>query len=86
MTVCTLDRCRCPACGVTELLLRAKFPAADRERITVTASDLGSCSYPYLATVRVDGTEVYRIHARPDEVFAADVLADIERRLRADAR
>lgn len=84
---CTVDRCVCPTCGVTQALLRAKLLARgvsklDTPRLTVTACDFHGGAYPYIASVRVDGREVYRIHARPDEVFAEDVMADIISALR----
>jgi hypothetical protein len=85
---CTLDLCRCPTCGVVEALLRAelaenhKVRDFDVKRVHVRANDFAGGAHPYLASVRVDGREVYRIHARPDEVFAHDVLEDIVKALR----
>lgn len=84
---CTLDRCVCPTCGVTEVLLRAalsrrKVRNFDLKRVTLRANDFAGGAHPHVASVRVDGVEVYRIHARPDEVFAADVMQDIENALR----
>lgn len=80
--------CSCPTCGVTLPLLRIALKlrgfASDelRRRVTLHPFDCGSAAYPYVASVRVDGREVYRIHHRPDEVFASDVLNDLEAALR----
>lgn len=80
---CTLDRCRCPACGAAELILRTYIPTAeDRARVTVRATDFAGSAYPYVASVRVDGREVYRIHDRPDECLAPDVIQDVLKALR----
>lgn len=74
--------CSFPTRGVVETLLRAEFPPDDSGRITVETTACGDGSYPFLASVRVDGREVYRILSEPDEVFAADVLADLAAALR----
>ena len=85
--VCPIDRpCGCPTCGVTAVLLRLRmrrrgFTDEDAARLTVRAGGLGG-GHTHIASVRVDGREVYRIVNRPDEVFAEDVLADLERALR----
>lgn len=85
---CAIDgACSCPTCGVTAILLRAALFRRgvlldDTKRITVRANDFRGGAHPYVASVRVDGAEVYRIHRNPDEVFEADVLDDIERALR----
>lgn len=85
--VCTLDRCRCPTCGVTELVLRSalrsrRVPQGDLPRVTVRANDFAGGAYPYVASVRVDDKEVFRIHARPDEALEPDVVRDVIRALR----
>jgi hypothetical protein len=84
---CSLDRCRCPTCATTELLLRTALirrgvRQEDTKRVALRAFDCGSAAYPYLASVRVDGREVYRVEQRPDEVFAPEVLDDITKALR----
>ena len=84
---CTLKRCRCSTCGATEVLLRAMLARRgvrdfDAKRVFVRANDFAGGAHPYLASVRVDGREVYRIHERPDEVFAEDVMEDIIKALR----
>lgn len=83
---CALERCICPTCGVTTLLLRTALirrgvSQADSKRVAVRANDFRGAAHPYLASVRVDGMEVARIQHRPDEALAEDVLHDIERRL-----
>lgn len=83
---CTLDRCRCPTCEAAEMILRASLiahyvPKEDRERVTVRANDFAGAAYPYLASVRVDGREVYRINARPDECLDPEVIEDVIRAL-----
>jgi hypothetical protein len=85
--VCEPFRCRCPTCGTAELLLRTKllargYPKEDRARVSIQATACGDGSYPFIASVRVDGREVYRIMNAPDEVFAEDVLEDITKALR----
>jgi hypothetical protein len=83
--VCPVGGCRCPTCRMTELVLRSVLKSdgfTDTDRVTIRATTCGDGSYPYLASVRVDGNEVYRIHDRPDEVFADDVLEDITKALR----
>ena len=72
--VCTLDRCVCPTCKTTEVLLRAKLGT---DRVTIITNDFRGAAHPYIASVRVDGKEVYRIQRRPDEIFTPDVLRDI---------
>lgn len=80
--------CWCPTCGATFILLlavlkRRGFSSDElRRRVVVRPFDCGSAAYPYVASVRVDGREVYRIHNRPDEVFEMDVLNDLETALR----
>jgi hypothetical protein len=75
--------CRCPTCGMAELVLRSVLRLqGDVQRITIRASACGDGSYPFLASVRVDGREVYRIMNSPDEVFQTDVLEDITAALR----
>jgi hypothetical protein len=79
--------CSCPTCGVAQLLLHSALEKRrvrdfDIKRVTIRACDFAGGAYPYIASVRVDGREVYRIHARPDEVFAPDVLDDIVKALR----
>jgi hypothetical protein len=88
MKHCTMGRCRCRTCAVTEALLRSELMVKhkardfDARRVTVRANDFAGGAHPYIATVRIDGREVYRIHDRPDEVFAPDVLDDIIKGLR----
>lgn len=87
MKHCTLDRCRCQTCGVTEAILRSalrsrKVPQEDLVRVTVRANDFAGGAHPYVASVRVDDREVYRIHARPDEALTPEVVADVIRALR----
>jgi len=86
--VCPDGRCACPTCGVVRELLRGNLVSRgatrlDAQRVTVEASNLGSCSHPYLASVRVDGREVYRIETDPDEALDPSVMDDIERALGA---
>lgn len=84
---CSPDRCICPTCAATALLLRVSLvkrgaSLADAKRVLVHANDFAGAAHPYVASVRVDGQEVYRIHDRPDEVFAPDVIRDIQKALR----
>lgn len=83
---CTLERCVCPTCGVTELLLRSALaqvvPDFNPSRVTIWTNDFRGGAYPYIATVRVDDVEVYRIHQQPDEVFGREVMADLRTALR----
>lgn len=89
--VCPIDRpCSCPTCGITTMLIRSKlrkdgFSEDDARRVTVRGNDFRGAAHPYIASVRVDDREVYRIHERPDEALDAEVLADLERRLRCSA-
>jgi hypothetical protein len=81
---CPTGGCSCPSCGATTLLLRGALIRrgvnhAETKRVVIEPSMCGDGSYPFLASVRVDGREVYRIERRPDEVFAPDVLDDIVR-------
>ena len=41
-----------------------------------------AASYPYLASVRVDGREVYRVHADLGEVLDIEIVEDVEQALR----
>src|SRR5690349_25000587 len=75
--------CTCPTCGVTFKLLEAALrkrgvSPEDTKRVSINPTGFGGASHPYLASVRVDGQEVYRIMDRPDEALAADVLRDVE--------
>jgi hypothetical protein len=87
---CPLDApCRCPTCGVTTLLLRSKLrlrglEEPDVKRVTVEGADFRGGAYPYIASVRVDGQEVFRIYRRPDEALEEDAIRDIERRLKGE--
>lgn len=80
------ERCGCPTCGVVQVVLRSALAsrgvsAADTRRVEVRGFDFGCAAYPYIATVEVDGRQVYRIHAMLNEVLAEDVLHDIEQAL-----
>lgn len=83
--VCAIDGpCRCPTCGIVEVLLHGKlvalgFTRNEAERVSVSAS---TGIHPALASVRVDGAEVYRIEREPDEALHPDVLSDIINRLK----
>lgn len=77
--------CTCPTCGLTTALLRSELSGrgwdrADTLRVATIAPT--EASYPHLASVRVDGVEVYRVHADLAEVLDPEVLADIEAALR----
>jgi hypothetical protein len=81
--VCRIDgACRCPTCGLVTEVVRGNMVArgwsreAVQRRITVRAPD--EASYPYVASVRVDEREVYRVMDDLAEVFKGDVLDDIE--------
>ena len=84
--VCKIDgRCRCPTCGVVEAVLHGTlvargFSRVEAERVTVGPGGLGGGN-DYLASVRVDGREVYRIERNPDEALDPAVIDDIERAL-----
>ena len=86
-TSCPLDGpCGCPTCGVTALLLQGRlrqhgWSLTDIKRVHLQGSPLAGGT-PYIASVRVDGREVYRIERRPDEVFQPAVFDDIQRSLR----
>ena len=81
--VCPIDRpCSCPTGGVTTLLVRGRlrsrgFSEKDAKRVTVRGNDFRGGAHPYLASVRVDGVEVYRIDERPDEALSDEVVSDI---------
>jgi hypothetical protein len=49
----------------------------DVQRITTTAP-LAPAAYPYVASVRVDKREVYRVHADLAEVLDGEVLDDVD--------
>lgn len=74
--------CECRTCGLTTQLVRGKLVAKgwsreDAKRVT-TRPPTEASSYPYLASVRVDGREVYRVHADLAEAADPEVIADIE--------
>lgn len=84
---CTTGGCVCPTCEAAGLVLRAKLLARgvrseDAKRVQLRANDFRGGAHPYLASVRVDGREIYRIMQRPDEALADEVLEDIQRALR----
>jgi hypothetical protein len=87
--ICAIDGpCRCPTCSIVEMLVHSELTGAgysrnQAERVTVGAANFDGASYPYLASVRVDGREVYRIMRTPDEALAADVMDDIKTALEA---
>lgn len=85
---CPIDAevCCCPTCGLTTQLVRGKLVSRgwsreDAARVT-TAPPTEAASYPYIASVRVDGREVYRVHSDLAEAADADVMGDIEAALK----
>lgn len=79
--VCHDFECRCPTCGMVNEVIRGNMVARgwsreDTKRIT-TAPAAEGASYPYIASVRVDGQEVYRVLKDLAEVLDGDVLDDI---------
>lgn len=73
--------CRCPTCGVATQLIRGRLVARgwsqeDAKRVVTTPPS--DASYPYLASVRVDGRETYRVLKDLAEVLDGDILDDIE--------
>lgn len=77
--------CECRTCGAVTQLVRGKLVSRgwsreDAARVA-TAPPLAA-SYPYLASVRVDGAEVYRVHSDLAEATDPEVIADVEAALR----
>ena len=73
--------CECRTCGAVTQIVRGKLVSKgwsrDDTKRVVTGPPLDA-SYPYLASVRVDGAEVYRVHADLAEATNPEVIADIE--------
>ena len=74
--------CVCRTCGTVTAIIRGKLASrgwhgADLKRV-VTRPPTEAASYPYLAAVRVDGAEVYRVVRDLAEATDPDVIADIE--------
>lgn len=74
--------CHCRTCGLTTQLVRGKLVSKgwsreDAARV-ITVPPREDCSYPYLASLRVDGQEVYRVHADLAEATDPDVIRDVE--------
>lgn len=77
--------CACPTCGVATQMLRGEMVSRgwDRaEAARIVTFPPVSDAHPHLASVRVDGREVYRVHADLAEVMEPDVLDDVEAALR----
>jgi hypothetical protein len=79
--------CTCPTCGVVNARLRAElmrrgWSKAAVHHVHIEGYDCRGAAHPYLASVRVDGVEVYRVERDLAEAIDPDVLDDIERRLR----
>lgn len=80
---CSVSGSGCNLCGFIASLLNDRLRdlgvlSKDRFRVSVEATDLGSASYPYLASIRVDGREVYRVESSPSEAAHEDVLKDVK--------
>lgn len=85
--VCATGVCVCPTCGVAEVLLHSslRYQGATPDELTrvrVVGYDFAGASHPYLASVKVDGREVYRIMSRVQEVLEPDVQDDVIAALR----
>ena len=81
--------CECRTCGAVTQMVRGKLVSRgwDREDAKrVTTGPPSEASYPYLASVRVDGAEVYRVHKDLAEATDPDVIDDIEAALRRRPR
>lgn len=79
--------CNCPTCGVVNARIRAELMRRGWDKpsvhhVHVEGYDFRGAAHPYLASVRVDGAEVYRVHSDLAEVLADDVMDDIENALR----
>jgi hypothetical protein len=77
--------CECRTCGAVTQIVRGNLVSRGWSRedaARVTTAPPMDASYPYLASVRVDDKEVYRVHADLAEATDQEVMADVEAALR----
>lgn len=75
--------CHCQTCGVANARVRAAlaergWSRSEIHHVNVVGNDFRGAAYPYIASVRVAGNEIYRIHTDLGEILQPEVIADIE--------
>lgn len=79
--------CHCQTCGVANARIRAALTSRGWSRsaahhVSVVGNDFRGAAHPYIASVKVAGREIYRIHNDLAEVVEPEVIADIEAALK----